>query len=236
MRNIRYSVLLFCMAAFDPFNTVSRSFVLYMQESPHKKNNFMLKSICVYCGSSMGTSEAHAEAMRALAREMINENIALVYGGGKVGLMGVLADEMIRLGGEVTGIIPRDLVEKEVAHEELTRLYIVKDMHERKAMMSDMADGFIAAPGGFGTLEELFEAMAWAQLDLHDKPIGILNANGYYDSLITLINHLSQEGFIQEKDADSLIVESDPKEMLRRLRIAATPEEKPVKPSGRFLI
>lgn len=196
----------------------------------------MLKSVCVYCGSSMGVSESHAEAMRALAREMINENIALVYGGGKVGLMGVLADEMIRLGGEVTGIIPKDLMDKEVAHEELTRLYIVKDMHERKAMMSDLADGFIAAPGGIGTMEELFETSAWSQLGLHDKPIGVLNVNGFYDSLIVLINHLAKEGFAQEKYADSLIVESDPKEMLRRLRIAATPEEKPAKPSGRFLI
>ncbi len=196
----------------------------------------MLKSICVYCGSAMGSSEAYADAMRALAREMINENIALVYGGGKVGLMGILADEMIRLGGEVTGIIPKDLMDREVAHEELTRLYIVKDMHERKAMMADMADAFIAAPGGIGTMEELFETSAWAQLDLHDKPIGILNVDGFYDSLIALINHLAKEGFAREKYADSLIVEGDAKEMLNRLRIAATPEEKPVKPTGRFLI
>lgn len=184
----------------------------------------------------MGSSEAYADAMRALAREMINENIALVYGGGKVGLMGILADEMIRLGGEVTGIIPKDLMDREVAHEELTRLYIVKDMHERKAMMADMADAFIAAPGGIGTMEELFETSAWAQLDLHDKPIGILNVDGFYDSLIALINHLAKEGFAREKYADSLIVEGDAKEMLNRLRIAATPEEKPVKPTGRFLI
>ena len=196
----------------------------------------MLKSICIYCGSSTGTSKVHAETMQLLAREMINENIALVYGGGKVGLMGVLADEMIRLGGEVTGIIPKDLMEKEVAHEELTRLYIVKDMHERKAMMSDLADGFIAAPGGIGTMEELFETSAWSQLGLHDEPIGILNVDGFYDSLISLINHLAKEGFAQESYADSLIVESDPKELLRRLRIAATPAEKPVKAPGRFLI
>ena len=127
----------------------------------------MLKSICVYCGSAMGNAEVYADAMRSLAREMINENVALVYGGGKVGLMGVLADEMVRLGGEVTGVIPKDLMEKELAHDELTRLYIVKDMHERKAMMADLADAFIAAPGGIGTMEELFETSAWSQLGLH---------------------------------------------------------------------
>lgn len=125
----------------------------------------------------MGASELYADAMRQLAREMINENIALVYGGGKVGLMGILADEMIHLGGEVTGVIPKDLMDKELAHEELTRLYIVKDMHERKALMADLANGFIAAPGGIGTMEELFETSAWFQLGLHDKPIGIFNVN-----------------------------------------------------------
>ena len=139
----------------------------------------MLKSICIYCGSSTGAAEVYADAMRQLARKMIDENIALVYGGGKVGLMGILADEMLRLGGEVTGIIPKDLMEKELAHEELTRLYIVKDMHERKAMMADLADGFMAAPGGIGTMEELFETSAWSQLGLHEKPIGIYNVNNY---------------------------------------------------------
>ena len=196
----------------------------------------MLKSICIYCGSSMGASELYADAMRQLAREMINENIALVYGGGKVGLMGILADEMIHLGGEVTGVIPKDLMDKELAHEELTRLYIVKDMHERKAMMADLADGFIAAPGGIGTMEELFETSAWFQLGLHDKPIGIFNVNNYYDCLIDLVNHFASEGFAQEKYSESLVIESDPKELLNRLRIAATPKEKPARAPGRFLI
>ncbi len=174
--------------------------------------------------------------MRQLARNMINENISLVYGGGKVGLMGIVADEMIRLGGEVTGIIPKDLMEKELAHEALTRLYIVKDMHERKAMMADLADGFIAAPGGIGTIEELFETSAWSQLGLHDKPIGIYNVNSYYDCLIELISHFTKEGFVREKFSESLIIENDPAELLGRLRMAAAPKEKPVKPSGRFLI
>lgn len=196
----------------------------------------MLKSICIYCGSSTGTSKTYADAMRQLARNMINENISLVYGGGKVGLMGIVADEMIRLGGEVTGIIPKDLMEKELAHEALTRLYIVKDMHERKAMMADLADGFIAAPGGIGTIEELFETSAWSQLGLHDKPIGIYNVNSYYDCLIELISHFTKEGFVREKFSESLIIENDPAELLGRLRMAAAPKEKPVKPSGRFLI
>lgn len=196
----------------------------------------MLKSICIYCASSTGTSKAYADAMRQLARDMINENIALVYGGGKVGLMGIVADEMIRLGGEVTGIIPKDLMEKELAHEELTRLYIVKDMHERKAMMADLSDGFIAAPGGIGTMEELFEISAWSQLGLHEKPIGIYNVNSYYDCLIELVSHFAKEGFVREKFSESLIIENDPGELLGRLRMAATQKEKPVKPSGRFLI
>lgn len=196
----------------------------------------MLKSICIYCGSSTGAAEVYADAMRQLARQMIDENIALVYGGGKVGLMGILADEMLRLGGEVTGIIPKDLMEKELAHEELTRLYIVKDMHERKAMMADLADGFIAAPGGIGTMEELFETSAWSQLGLHEKPIGIYNVNNYYDCLIELVVHFAKEGFVREKYTESLVIENDPGTLLGRLRMAAAPKEKPAKATGRFLI
>lgn len=196
----------------------------------------MLKSICIYCGSSTDAAEVYADAMRQLARKIIDENIALVYGGGKVGLMGILADEMLRLGGEVTGIIPKDLMEKELAHEELTRLYIVKDMHERKAMMADLADGFIAAPGGIGTMEELFETSAWSQLGLHEKPIGIYNVNNYYDCLIELVVHFAKEGFVREKYTESLVIENDPGTLLGRLRMAAAPKEKPAKATGRFLI
>lgn len=174
--------------------------------------------------------------MRQLARKMIDENIALVYGGGKVGLMGILADEMLRLGGEVTGIIPKNLMEKELAHEELTRLYIVRDMHERKAMMADLADGFIAAPGGIGTMEELFETLAWSQLGLHEKPIGIYNVNNYYDCLIELVSHFAKEGFVREKYTESLLIENDPGTLLDRLRTAAAPREKPARTTGRFLI
>jgi uncharacterized protein (TIGR00730 family) len=123
----------------------------------------------------------YAEEARALARALVERNLSLVYGGGKVGLMGVIADEVLRLGGEVTGVIPTALVEREVGHTGLTRQFIVKDMHERKAMMAQLADGFIAMPGGMGTLEELFEVLTWAQLGIHSKPIGLLNVDGYYD-------------------------------------------------------
>lgn len=184
----------------------------------------MLKSICIYCGSSTGTSEVYASSMRRLAREMINENIALVYGGGKVGLMGILADEMLHLGGEVTGIIPKDLMEKELAHEELTRLYIVRDMHERKAMMADLSDGFIAAPGGIGTMEELFEILSWSQLGLHDKPIGIYNVNHYYDCLTELVSHFTKEGFVRRKDFESLVIENDAGKLIGHLKALTAPK------------
>jgi uncharacterized protein (TIGR00730 family) len=195
----------------------------------------MLRSICVYCGSRMGKSEIHADAARALAQEMVNDNIDLVYGGARVGLMGILADEVLRLGGEVTGVIPKDLLEKEVGHDGLTRLYIVKDMHERKAMMAELADGFIAMSGGMGTLDELFETITWGMLGLHEKPIGILNTNGFYDSLIRLVDHLVEEGFVEPRHAGQLLVEPDPKTLLNKLRAAAA-EELRSKTSARFLI
>ena len=133
-----------------------------------------MKAIAVYCGASSGAHPLYADAARELAAALVEHNIALVFGGGKVGLMGVIADEVLRLGGEATGVIPRALLEREVGHTGLTRQFVVKDMHERKAMMADLADGFIAMPGGMGTLEELFEMLTWAQLGIHAKPIGLL--------------------------------------------------------------
>jgi uncharacterized protein (TIGR00730 family) len=176
-----------------------------------------MKSIAVYCGASFGASPVYAEAACALARAMVEHNIALVYGGGNVGLMGVIADEVLRLGGEVTGVIPRALVEREVGHTGLTRLFVVKDMHERKAMMSELSDGFIAMPGGMGTLEELFEMLTWSQLGIHDKPVGLLNVNGFYDGLIGFIGHQQQEGFVRAQHAALIMVESEPEALLRRL-------------------
>ncbi len=144
--------------------------------------------------------------------------MALVYGGGNVGLMGVVADEVLRLGGEVTGIIPTGLLEMEVAHQGLTRLHIVKDMHERKAMMMDLSDGFIALPGGLGTLEELFEVLTWSQLRFHDKPVGLLNANGFFDGLIQFVQHLVEQGFLRPAHADLLMVETEAAALLQRFR------------------
>ena len=165
----------------------------------------MIKALCVYCGANAGVSPDYAVAARELARVLVAENISLVYGGGKVGLMGVIADEVLRLGGEVTGVIPTQLVEREVGHMGLTRQFIVKDMHERKAMMAELADGFIAMPGGFGTLEELFEVTTWAQLGLHEKPIGLLNINGFYDGLTGFASHLVAEGFVRPDHAGLLM-------------------------------
>lgn len=177
-----------------------------------------MKTICVYCGSRIGRAEHHADEARALARELVNHDLALVYGGGNIGLMGVMADEIIRLGGEVTGVIPKDLLELEVGHHGLTRLHIVKDMHERKAMMMNLADGFIALPGGLGTLEELFEVLTWSQLGYHRKPVGLLNANGFFDGLIGFVQHQVDEGFLRSRHADLLMVEAEPRALLQRFR------------------
>ncbi|WP_314442549.1 TIGR00730 family Rossman fold protein [Massilia timonae] len=180
-----------------------------------------MKTLAVYCGAAHGANPFYADAARALARAMVEHNIALVYGGGKVGLMGVIADEVLRLGGEATGVIPRALVEREVGHAGLTRLFVVKDMHERKAMMSDLSEGFIAMPGGMGTLEELFEMVTWAQLGIHAKPIGLLNVNGFYDGLRAFVRHQVQEGFVRPEHEGLMLAESDPDELIRRLRAAA---------------
>ncbi|HEY8606824.1 MAG TPA: TIGR00730 family Rossman fold protein [Noviherbaspirillum sp.] len=177
-----------------------------------------MKSLCVYCGSSIGASPRYAEAARALAAAMVADNIALVYGGGNVGLMGVIADEVMRLGGEATGVIPQALMDKEVGHRSLTRLHIVKDMHERKAMMAALSDGFIAMPGGIGTLEELFEVFTWAQLGLHEKPIGLLNVDGFYDGLIGFLGHVVAQRFLRPEQASVLLHEAEAPALLLRMR------------------
>jgi uncharacterized protein (TIGR00730 family) len=176
-----------------------------------------MKSIAVYCGANFGTNPVYAEAARQLGRAMAERNISLVYGGGNVGLMGVIADEVMQRGGDVTGVIPQALVEREVGHTGLSRQFIVKDMHERKAMMASLADGFIAMPGGMGTLEELFEMLTWSQLGIHAKPVGVLNVEGFYDKLLGFVAHLQEEGFVQARHAALMMAETEPDALLRRL-------------------
>lgn len=178
--------------------------------------NRKIRSLCVYCGASPGASATYANGARLLAAALVKADIALIYGGGNVGLMGVIADEVMRLGGDVTGVIPQALLEKEVGHQALSRLHVVADMHERKAMMAQLADGFIAMPGGIGTLEELFEVLTWSQLGLHDKPIGLLNVGGFYDGLIAFTAHLVQEGFLRTAHAELLMHEAQPAALLAR--------------------
>jgi uncharacterized protein (TIGR00730 family) len=176
----------------------------------------MIKSICVYCGSSPGASPAYADAARMLARAMVERKISLVYGGGNVGLMGVIASEVLRLGGEATGVIPTALMDKELGHRGLTKLHVVANMHERKAMMAELSDGFIAMPGGMGTMEELFEVLTWAQLGFHAKPIGLLNVDGFYDSLIAFVRQMVAERFLTAEQSLLMMSDNAPDALLER--------------------
>ena len=173
-----------------------------------------MQRICVYAGSNRGGREEYEQTARDLGRELVARQLGLVYGGGRVGLMGVLAESVSVGGGEVIGVMPRALFPQEVAYEGTTQFYEVKSMHERKALMADLADGFIALPGGFGTYDELFEIITWAQLGIHAKPIGLLNAKGYFDPLLALIQHTSEEGFISPTHKNILIQKSTPADLL----------------------
>lgn len=179
-----------------------------------------MKSVCVYCGSSPGFRPEYADAARALGQAMAQRGLALVYGGGKVGLMGIVADSVMAHGGVAIGIIPDALMQKEVGHRGLTELHVVRNMHERKQMMADRADAFIAMPGGVGTFEELFETFTWAQLGYHDKPVGLLNVTRFYDGLLSFLNHAVGEGFLKQVHADMLHVSSSPSDMLDKLAAA----------------
>src|SRR5579859_7338538 len=173
--------------------------------------------LTVFCGSSAGRSPAYASAARALGREMLARGIGLVYGGAGVGVMGVLADTLLEGGGEVIGVIPRHLVAREIAHADVTDLRVVETMHERKALMAELGDGFVALPGGVGTLDELFEAWTWAQLGLHGKPCAVLNVEGYFDGLLQLIDHTVHEGFMRSDYGRTLIAETEPGALLDRI-------------------
>lgn len=176
-----------------------------------------MQRICVFCGSSPGLDPAFAEAARALGRALAREALGLVYGGGNIGLMGLLADAALAGGGEVIGVIPQALVDKELAHRGVTQLRVVRSMHERKALMAELADAFVALPGGYGTLEELCEIVTWAQLGLHHKPCGLLNAQGFYDPLLAQIEQAVRQRFIRPEHQAFLVVEPAPEPLLRRL-------------------
>jgi hypothetical protein len=182
--------------------------------------------IAVFCGSSSGNKPEYVAAAQALGRTLAERDIELVYGGGKVGLMGAIADAVLAAGGRVTGVIPRALEAREVAHTSLSALHVVEDMHQRKAMMADMADGFIAMPGGAGTLEEIFEAWTWAQLGYHRKPCGFLNVARYYDKLLGFIDDMVDHGFMKAPYRAMVSVEHAPDALLDALLAYTPPLEK----------
>ena len=166
----------------------------------------VIERVCVFCGSNGGTDPAYVTAAADTGRFLASQGVGIVFGGGRVGLMGKIADTVMEEGGSVTGIIPRSLAEKEVAHEHLSELHIVGSMHERKAMMAELSDGFIAMPGGFGTFEEICEMITWTQLGFQIKPCGILNVHGYYDDLISLFDNATEKGFIRPEHRELVLV------------------------------
>jgi hypothetical protein len=174
-------------------------------------------AICVFCGSQSGARAEYCEAARELARVLVRRELTVVYGGGHVGMMGTLADETLKRGGRIVGVIPRHLMRPEVAHRGLTELHVVESMHERKRLMAERSDAFIVLPGGYGTLEEMFEMVTWLQLQLQSKPVGILNVEGYFDRMLDFLQHAAQEGFIRPDHRDLLIFEHTPERLLDRL-------------------
>jgi uncharacterized protein (TIGR00730 family) len=183
-----------------------------------------MKRICVFCGSSMGNRPAYAEAAAGLGRMLAGRGLGLVYGGGNVGLMGIMADAALAAGGEVIGVIPEALMKWEVGHLDLTQLHVVGSMHERKARMAELADAFIALPGGIGTMEELFEVWTWAQLGLHPKPLGFLDSEGYYDHLHAFLDHMTAEGFLRDRHRAMVAVDDDPARLLDTFAGYAPPD------------
>lgn len=182
-----------------------------------------MKRIAVFCGSSTGASKIYIEEAIALGKELARRDLELVFGGSCIGLMGALADSMVEEGGKVFGVLPDFLQEKEIAHPHLSELIVVKSMHERKAKMTELADGFITLPGGAGTMEEFFEIFTWAQLGLHKKPLGILNINHYYDPLVGLINHMANAEFLQEQYRNIAIIDSNPAQLLDKFSTYTPP-------------
>lgn len=185
-----------------------------------------MRSVCVYCGASFNGDLEISNAVEQLAKELTAKNIDLVYGGGSVGVMGLIADAVMNRGGRVTGVIPQFLLDLEVAHREVTQLIVTENMHQRKKNMADISEGFIILPGGFGTLEEFFEVLTWLQLGLHNKPIGVLNVGGYYDSLFAQLDVMVERGFLKQQNRELVLDESDPATLLSKMeQFSVQPDE-----------
>ncbi len=193
-----------------------------------------IKSVCVFCGSRGGARPSYRAAAQVVGTTLASRGIKLVYGGGRVGLMGAVADAALHAGGEVVGVIPEALVAREVGHKGLTELHVVRTMHERKALMADLSDGFITLPGGFGTLEEFFEILSWAQLSIHEKPCGLLDVDGYWAPLISLFDGAVAEGFVQVEHRSLVLTERDPETLLDLMeRYTPTGTKKWIEPEER---
>jgi len=185
-----------------------------------------IKSLCVYCGANFNGDETLKQAIVDLTKTMVAQEISLVYGGGSVGVMGVIADEILKLGGTVTGVIPQFLMDKEVGHKGITQMIITENMHQRKQKMADLSDGFVILPGGFGTLEEFFEVLTWLQLGLHAKPIGVLNVAGFYDPLFVQMDMMVKHRFLKQTNRDLVFNESEPNVLIEKMQqFSATPDE-----------
>lgn len=185
-----------------------------------------LKAVCVYCGSNFNGDEKLRTAIKELAQSLVEQRIRLVYGGGSVGVMGVLANYVLELGGQVTGVIPQFLMDKEVGHKGVTEMILTENMHQRKQKMADLSDGFVILPGGFGTLEEFFEVLTWLQLGLHNKPIGVLNVNGFYDPLFAQMDVMVQQKFLKPANRDLVFNEESAKSLIDKMdNFSATPDE-----------
>ena len=182
-----------------------------------------MQRICVYCGSNTGVRSVYADAARELADVLVRHDLELVYGGADKGIMGILADAVLERGGKVHGVIPKMLVEKEIAHQGLTELHVVSSMHARKSMMAALSDAFVAMPGGFGTLEEIIEIITWGQLRFHDKPCGLLNTDGYFDHLLAHFDHASREGFLKSENRAMLLCDAEPAGLVRQFERYTAP-------------
>lgn len=217
----RYDIKMVITNELSSFQDFRKPYIIISMKNNgnevHVGGEHKMKKIAVFCGSSDGSSKSYREGAVRLGEELAKRGITLVYGGSSIGLMGTVANAVLQGDGKAIGVIPKLLVDKEIAHQELTELYTVDTMHERKAKMAELADGFIAMPGGPGTMEEFFEVFTWAQLGLHRKPLGLLNINDYYNPLIALLDHMVEQQFLQEKNRSLALVDSDPGILLGKL-------------------